>query len=323
MRKILLLLFIFLCSSCDQTRIKDEKYEIEKDYKRGPIHVFLKVDKKTITIADKLHFVMEIHLQETYEWGIPNLGSKLGSAFGIVDYRNYQPQLGEKNTIISKKKYELEPLLSGKYKIPSLTIEFWKKDKKKKVFSLTTKAIEITVKSILPKHYKTLKIHDISDPLDIPSKRKSFLWMGLAIWSILITIISLIFFLRSKIKHEQEQKIPAHEIAFAQLEHLVSEQLLEKGEIKIFYNRISFILRLYIENRFSLRAPEQTTEEFLYDMQEKRVFDNKTNTLLTQFLQHCDLVKFAKHNPTEHEIQKTFDSCKNFIIETKVNGEQI
>jgi hypothetical protein len=39
--------------------------------------------------------------------------------------------------------------------------------------------------------------------------------------------------------------------------------------------------------------------------------------LLAQFLRHCDLVKFAELQPTEAEIQETFDACKAFILETR------
>ena len=39
-----------------------------------------------------------------------------------------------------------------------------------------------------------------------------------------------------------------------------------KGRIKEFYERISNILRHYIEHRFDLHAPERTTEEFLYEL---------------------------------------------------------
>ena len=38
-------------------------------------------------------------------------------------------------------------------------------------------------------------------------------------------------------------------------------------------------------------------------------------------MQHCDLVKFAEHSPTNEDIQKTFDACKEFILETEVGDE--
>ena len=112
-------------------------------------------------------------------------------------------------------------------------------------------------------------------------------------------------------------KVPAHDLAYRELEKLVSEGLPNKEEIKRFYQRISGILRRYIENRFGLHAPEQTTEEFLAGLEIARDFPGKYNSLLTVFLTHCDLVKFAEHQPKQEDIQKTFDSCKAFIEGTE------
>ena len=58
----------------------------------------------------------------------------------------------------------------------------------------------------------------------------------------------------------------AHEMAYARLRALVAEKLVEQGRIKEFYERISGILRHYIEDRFDLHAPERTTEEFLAEL---------------------------------------------------------
>ena len=40
--------------------------------------------------------------------------------------------------------------------------------------------------------------------------------------------------------------------------------------------------------------------------------------LLKGFLGHCDLVKFAELRPATEDIQRTFDSCKMFIEETRM-----
>jgi hypothetical protein len=79
-------------------------------------------------------------------------------------------------------------------------------------------------------------------------------------------------------------------------------------------------LRRYIENRFGIHAPGQTTEEFLswQSRHADSALERRHQLLLTQFLKHCDLVKFAELQPSEAEIQKTFDACKEFILETRV-----
>ena len=57
--------------------------------------------------------------------------------------------------------------------------------------------------------------------------------------------------------------VPAHIIAYAALRELFAQNLVARGLIKPYYFALSTILRRYIENRFGLQAPEQTTEEFL------------------------------------------------------------
>ena len=97
----------------------------------------------------------------------------------------------------------------------------------------------------------------------------------------------------------------------------MAENLVEKGEVKRFYQRISDILRRYIERRFGINAPEQTTEEFLAGIKTRHDFPETYHALIKSFLTRCDLVKFAEHQPTTENIQQIFDSCKDFIIGTQ------
>ena len=116
---------------------------------------------------------------------------------------------------------------------------------------------------------------------------------------------------------------PAHEIAYERLRALVKDDLIKAGKIKEFYERISDILRHYIEHRFNLRAPERTTEEFLAELASANVLGEPDRQSLAEFLQHCDLVKFAMYDPTNEQIQKTFDLVKNFIETTKSDEKKI
>ena len=68
---------------------------------------------------------------------------------------------------------------------------------------------------------------------------------------------------------------------------------------------------------FGLAAPEQTTEEFLASISRDGQFDSRTKKLFSSFLEHCDLVKFARYAPETQEIQQTFNVTRAFIEETK------
>ena len=282
----------------------------------------LKINKKEITIADRITLVIEAVADEGYEVELPMFGEKL-QEFGIVDYEGPLPKLVEDGRILYKKQYLLEPFLSGDYVISPVTVRFWKKgEEKSDAHEIETEAVTVAVKSILPENYKELQIKEIAGPVELPATGG---WQFYAIAAGGLVLLSaagvIVYCLRRRRKIAEETRIPAHELAYMQLERLIQENLVEKGELKVFYFRISDILRHYIENRFGLHAPERTTEEFLSELGNDSVLEEVHKGLLQEFLVHCDLVKFAEHRPTDEEIQKTFDVCKEFIMATEKEEE--
>ena len=81
-------------------------------------------------------------------------------------------------------------------------------------------------------------------------------------------------------------------------------------------------MRHYIEDRFGVRSPEQTTEEFLAEMAAKPFLDSSLRRMVKTFMIHCDLVKFAKFGPTKEEILESFDSARHLVDETKSTEEE-
>ena len=216
----------------------------------------------------------------------------------------------------------MEPFLSGDYKIPPVKVLFWEKNRKQdKVYNISSKEILIKVNSILKEKSEKLTIKDITLPI-APARKADWLVYVFSIWGGIVLIICIIAYwqYRKNAKEYIAPKIPAHEIAFEKIRILLEEKLIENKQIKLFYNKISNILRHYIEDRFNLSAPEQTTEEFLRDLESSNVLNKEYKLILKEFLSHCDLVKFAKHEPSNEKIQKTFDTCKNFISTTKIVG---
>ena len=111
--------------------------------------------------------------------------------------------------------------------------------------------------------------------------------------------------------------IPAHDLAYRQIQEILDEKFIERGEVKLFFFKLSDVLRDYIENRFGLQAPRRTTEEFLSATCQDAVFPTGHRSFLSEFLRDCDLVKFAEHTPSQEEITRAIDSCRAFIDATK------
>jgi hypothetical protein len=110
---------------------------------------------------------------------------------------------------------------------------------------------------------------------------------------------------------------PAHLWAWRAIQALIEDQ--EKGELnnEEFVDRLTGILRHYIEKRFKLQAPEQTTEEFLNQGLQKQPQLQQHMEVLEQFLSYADLIKFAGQQANTEDVQKGFDFLKQFIENTQ------
>ena len=159
-------------------------------------------------------------------------------------------------------------------------------------------------------------IYDIKPPLD---------WPGIHLGLIAILILAAIFVSailwwihkQNKAKGNIVPQKTIWEVAYQQLEELEREDLLSKGKFKEYYSRLCDIIRHYIEERFHIRTCEMTTEEFLNFLRISPILSDQQKMILQDFLNSCDLVKFAKHVPPASEGGKVFEITKKFIEETK------
>ena len=317
---------LWLCAGCGKSpdgKADKAQFEIDKNYERGPLTVHVRADKASMTIAETVILELEATIEPGYEVRMPKVDKVLES-FGIVDWDNLGDKLDPNNHIVSTYRYRLEPFLSGTYLIPAFTFDFYDANSPEdKKYELTTEPIDIEVTSLLGEQRAELKIEDIEDVLEMP-RQASFVWVWILSAVAVAAAGGLWLYLRRKrVKELVRIFRPAHEIAYERLRALVKEDLVGAGRIKEFYERISDILRHYIEHRFSLRAPERTTEEFLAELANTEVLPAAEKQRLGEFLKHCDLVKFAKHNPTTEQIQDTFDLVKDFIEKTKSDERKV
>ena len=106
--------------------------------------------------------------------------------------------------------------------------------------------------------------------------------------------------------------VPPHERARQKL--AAALDLLDQP--KPFCILVSDAVRLYLEERFELRAPESTTEEFLSELRTRPVLSTAQKLSLGEFLEQCDLVKFARLQPTPAQLQPLYESALKLIDET-------
>ncbi|MCK4537251.1 MAG: hypothetical protein KAV42_00500, partial [Candidatus Krumholzibacteria bacterium] len=287
---------------------------------RGPVDFRVAVSRKEVTIADRLDLLVEARAREGYVAELPKFGDKLDQ-FGIVDYTSSPPSLEEGGVVVTSRVYELEPFLSGEYRILPMMVTFREEGDTVSTYSVESDTLKVMVLSILPEDMAELEMKDIAGPASIPASRR---YLFITAGALALAAAAVLLYLRfRKQKTVTARVILAHEKAFARLERLLSEGLVEEKRYAEFTERVSDILRHYIEDRFGLRAPERTTEEFIAEAGSGLDVADEQKRMLREFLIHCDLVKFAAYEPSEDDVKKTFDACRNFIDMTKKEEEEV
>jgi hypothetical protein len=105
------------------------------------------------------------------------------------------------------------------------------------------------------------------------------------------------------------------EIALQRLEDI--RRLMQPSSVREFSIAISDIVRRYIEDQFKVTATHRTTEEFLHDLLgSSNAALAAHRNLLEQFLQQCDMAKFAGVGLSMQIMETLHESARLFVIES-------
>jgi hypothetical protein len=157
-------------------------------------------------------------------------------------------------------------------------------------------------------------IHDIKGLVPLPHN-----WWWLFV---LVVVLALAYWLWKRRQATDPASVPVpptpYELAIRALKQLREEN----PPVEEFYTRLSDIVRHYLEGRFHLRAPERTTEEFLYEVSQNNTLAQEHKDLLGAFLQESDLVKFARHHPEQSDIQRALEAAEKFVRDTQPRAQE-
>lgn len=111
-----------------------------------------------------------------------------------------------------------------------------------------------------------------------------------------------------------EKELPPRERALRRLAVLKNSALAET-DLREYYIHLTGIVRIFIEETTGIRAPEQTTEEFLrhIETEPSRNFTPQARIRLARFLESADMVKFAKFRPAPDEAAASLESARDFV----------
>jgi hypothetical protein len=218
-----------------------------------------------------------------------------------------------RNETAVRRRFRLRTFRTGDHVLPPRVIRYGKKEADRKI---ETGALLVRVDSRLSPGERDIR--DILPPVE-GRKGAAVLFPLMGIAAALVAAGAAFRGVRLWRRRQKARTVPERppwERALRELDRLAKEDLLDKGRVREYYYRLSDILRRYIEARFSLMAPERTTEEFIKMMQSEPGFTKERQSILERFLRECDLVKFARNRPPPEETDRGTRLVRAFIEET-------
>jgi len=322
MKKIFVLILFGLLAVCgcrdDSGGGGGVSFDYEKGVKGDGLKVLVRVDRLKVSAVDTLVVEFEAAGATDTVVTFPDLSTGLDD-FEVVDTQIVDDRLGDGGEVIKGQRVRLEPMVTGAVSLPAFRFEYVLKGQVE-AKELVTEAVEIEVSSVLGEKAEDGKIAEIEGVVGLRDSRFLMWWaiIGFIVLAVLAVAAVKIVDRMTRQKYEAKRVFrTAHEIALRRLKELEGEGFVSAGQLKVFYERVSNILRYYVEDRFNIKAPERTTEEFLNELKFDYTLAVGDKDSLEQFLRHCDLVKFAKHEPDDEQVRLTVDLVRDFIDRTR------
>jgi len=294
---------------------------VERQSQHGPVKILARLEPEKSSIGDPLTLTLRATAEKEVELLMPDFGEAL-DRFNILDFTQ-QEQVNAEGQTVMEQVYQLEPPRSGTQSIPPIMIEFVDRrpgmdpaPEGLDAYELLTERLEFKVTSVIPDKADT-DLHSpfaTLPPLATPVTTEWSWFVGALIATTVVMAISWPLWLKVR---QRARRRSAYDLALTRLDRLTTLPYAKTDQIDIFFVELSAIVRWYVENRFELRAPESTTEEFLVVMSRSPDLTSDHQTLLFDFLRRADLVKFANFIPAEEDIIVSVNAARRFLEETR------
>ncbi len=274
------------------------------------------VDREEAYIGDRISLEVSVPFDRDTEFQFPDTPEDVGNLLFTASEPLRTGFLGARR---EGQIYTLTTYDTGIHVIPPVEIKYRTRGQEEWE-SVLSRQIPIEVKSLLEPAPE-----DIRDIKSLFGRFRRSAVIIAVLLILLLVIGGLLFWARRKKAEAREAALrarPAHEVAYEKLSALKAMRLPEKGMIEEYYVRLSEIVRYYLEGRFSFRAPEMTTEEFLESLKESPELKEDHKQLLRDFLSHCDMVKFARYGPTPLEMLDSFTAAERLVEQTRPSGDE-
>lgn len=164
-------------------------------------------------------------------------------------------------------------------------------------------------------------LHDIYGPILLPEPFPYILYGSIAVAALLILAVLYWWFF----KRQKPAPPPIPPSIIARDELMRAREMMSAEKALEYMDRVSNILRRYLESRFKLRTTRQTTRELFRDLATGGHPEHQAitayNAELRSCLELCDMAKFAHRSAHVELLQEIENSVLNLVNTTESTAE--
>tara|TARA_B110000858_G_scaffold49619_1_gene57308 strand:+ start:28150 stop:29775 length:1626 start_codon:yes stop_codon:yes gene_type:complete len=271
------------------------------------------VDSTQIKIGAQLNYTLQVKADSTAQVVFPE--QPIFTPFELLEESPIDTLRSQTHYLYTKR-YSLIHFDSGNYFIPQQQVLV-------NGFSKIADLIPVRVNSVKVDTIKQ-KLFDIK-PLSEVKKNYNRL-ISRVLWGLVLALIvigvSYTYLFQKRKKELRERELPPFDRAIEELKALESEKPFEQDEFKLYYSRLTDVVRRYLEEEAKIDALESTSEELLIKLEMRKgegTLDLDFTTLksLREVLKNADLVKFAKSMPEYRIANEDRRAVEHVVMETK------
>ena len=278
------------------------------------------VDSSTIKIGEQFLLTLQASANTSQQLVWPQVPDSFDHMV-VVD-RSRIDTLRQGSGNIYKQQIRITGFDSGYWKIPAFSFGIVSGDSTVTSPAFMTDSLFITVNTVPVDTTKPFK--PIKQILNVPFNILAY-WPFILGGTIALVILIWLIFFKKKKKTEKPEKTlpqdPPYEQAIKNLHALEEEKLWQHHEVKLYYTRLTDILRYYIQRQFGINAMEQTSDELLQKIKSVTKLNQQKNNL-RYILQTADLAKFARLQPQPEEHEASMKKAYEMVEWTKPKEEE-
>ena len=291
----------------------------EPDLEPGPpLRVSATLTPEELRVGDPAELVVTVEHPEGASLTLPDL-ARDDRSIVVRDARSQQATIGD-GRVRATHHFALTSFRPGSHLLSTNLVEVVPTDGEP--LAEPFPELTLTVRSLLTEE-AALELRPPKPLAHWP--RSPWFWVAGATTALAL-IAALLYFLFRHRPTLLQTPAPApprpDEVALRRIEALVAKHYIEDDQHEPFFVELSDIVRHYLEDRFDLDAPEQTTEEFIRDAARSRLLSDAHQQLTRDFLEQCDLVKFARWTPERSAMEAGLDAARRLVVETRPLPEQ-